>query len=74
MFLIYLVSFQDIYIYVYIHILMNIRMNKFVLCGNEIKFVEKQRKLLQFFAPCGNKHMADSPVSIFHSFYFFEVI
>ena len=53
---------------------MNIRMNKFVLCGNEIKFVEKQRKLLQFFAPCGNKHMADSPVSIFHSFYFFEVI
>ena len=42
-----------------------------VLRGNEIKYVEKQRKLIYFFPPSGNKSMTYSPVSLFDVFLLF---
>ena len=52
-----------------------ILLNFFALRGNEIKYVEKQRKLLHFFPTCGNKRITYSPVSLLNiSFYFLEVI
>ena len=62
-----------IYIYIYIYIRMNKLLNLFALHGNEIKYVEKKRKILQFFAPCGNKRMTDSSVSLFHIFLLFWI-
>ena len=47
-------------------------MNYFPLGGNEIKYVEKQRKLLHFFPLCGNKRILQFLYLIF--FYFLEVI
>ena len=58
---------------IYIYIRMNKLLNLFALHGNEIKYVEKKRKILQFFAPCGNKRMTDSSVSLFHIFLLFWI-
>ena len=47
-------------------------MKYFPLGGNEIKYVEKPRKLHHFSPFCGNKLILQLPV--LYSFYFLEVI
>ena len=46
-------------------------LNVFAHRGNEIKYVEKQRKLLIFFPTCENKRITYSPVFLCDSFFTF---
>ena len=55
----------------YIPTKIKINIGFLVLCGNEIKYVERQKKLLHLFRPCRNKRATYSPVCLFEIFFYF---
>ena len=53
-------------LYIYIYICIYLQKSKY-----EIKYVEKQKKLLHLFPPCRNKRVTYSPVCLFDTFFNF---